>query len=174
MKVRFNFLIIIISFIETEKSAEFQLNLLNLDTQALGIPDTDYPTTIKMSSSEFVSLCRDFTSLSDCVKIEVKEEKCTFLVSGKAGSGKYCLKNNNAERIEDQVTITNKEDVSCSYGLQYLNSFAKASSLSNIVTLHISEKYPLMIDYEIEDLGYLKFYLAPKMDDDEASNDAEK
>ena len=47
-----------------------------------------------MSSSEFVSLCRDFTSLSDCVKIEVKEEKCTFLVSGKAGSGKYCLKNN--------------------------------------------------------------------------------
>ena len=41
MKVRFNFLIIIISLIETEKSAEFQLNLLNLDTQALGIPDTD-------------------------------------------------------------------------------------------------------------------------------------
>ena len=31
-----------------------------------------------------------------------------------------------------------------------------------------------MIDYEIEDLGFLKFYLAPKMDDDEASNDAEK
>jgi hypothetical protein len=32
-----------------------------------------------------------------------------------------------------------------------------------------------MIDYEIEDLGFLKFYLAPKMDDDEGSNDdAEK
>jgi proliferating cell nuclear antigen len=91
------------------------------------------------------------------------------MVTGKAGSGKYCLKNNNAERIEDQVTISNKEDVTCSYGLQYLNSFAKASSLSNIVTLHISAKYPLMIDYEIEDLGYLKFYLAPKMDDEEAS-----
>ena len=108
MKVSHNYL----KNIETEKSAEFQLNLLNLDNQALGIPDTDYPTTIKMSSGEFVSLCRDFTSLSDCVKIEVKEEKCTFLVSGKAGSGKYCLKNNNAERIEDQATITNKEDVS--------------------------------------------------------------
>ena len=127
-----------------------------------------------MSSSEFVSLCRDFTSLSDCVKIEVKDDKCTFLVTGKAGNGEYCLKNNNAERIEDQVIITNKEDVSCSYGLQYLNSFAKASSLSSIVTLHISAKYPLMIDYEIEELGFLKFYLAPKMDDDEASNNDEK
>ena len=58
-----------------------------------------------MSSSEFVSLCR----LSDCVKIEVKEEKYTFLVTSKVGSGKYSLKNNNAERIEDQVTIVNKK-----------------------------------------------------------------
>ena len=58
-----------------------------------------------MSSSEFVSLY----SLSNSVKIEVKEEKCTFLVTGKAGSGKYNLKNNNAERIEDQVTIVNKK-----------------------------------------------------------------
>ena len=58
-----------------------------------------------MSSSEFVSLY----SLSNCVKIEVKEEKCTFLVTVKAGSGKYTLKNNNAERIEDQVIIVNKK-----------------------------------------------------------------
>ena len=65
MKVSFKYIIkyCFLYFIETEKSGEFQLNLLNLDTQALGIPDTDYPTTIKMSSSEFVSLCRDFTSL---------------------------------------------------------------------------------------------------------------
>ena len=124
-----------------------------------------------MSSSEFVSLCRDFTNLSDCVKIEVKEGNVTFSVVGKAGSGKYNLKNNNAEKMEDQVIIVNKEDVCCSYGLQYLNSFSKASSLSSVVTLHISAKYPLMIDYEIEDLGFLKFYLAPKMDDDEESKE---
>ena len=54
-----------------------------------------------MSSSEFVSLCRDFTSLFDYVNIGVKEVKCTFLVTGKARSGKYTLKNNNDERIEE-------------------------------------------------------------------------
>ena len=58
-----------------------------------------------MPSSEFVSLY----SLSNCVKIEVKEEKCTFLVTGKAGNWKYALKNNNAERIEDQVIIVNRK-----------------------------------------------------------------
>ena len=58
-----------------------------------------------MSSSEFVSLY----SISNCIKIEVKEEKCSFLVTGKTGNGKYTLKNNNAERIEDQVIIVNKK-----------------------------------------------------------------
>ena len=62
-----------------------------------------------MSSSEFVSLCRDFISLSDYVKIGVKEEKCTFLVTGKARRGKYTLKNNIDEGIEDQITIVNKK-----------------------------------------------------------------
>ena len=50
-----------------------------------------------MSSIEFIFLY----SLSNCVKIEVKEEKYTFLVTSKVGSEKYTLKNNNAERIED-------------------------------------------------------------------------
>ena len=58
-----------------------------------------------MSSNEFVSLY----SLSNSVKIEFKEEKCTFLATGKTGSGKYTLKNNNAERIEDQVIFVNKK-----------------------------------------------------------------
>ena len=119
-----------------------------------------------MSSGEFVSLCRDFTQLSDSMKIEVKGDSVTFSIVGKSGIGKVTMKNNSSDKIEEQVNITNNEDVVCSYGLQYLNSFAKASSLSGIVTLNISAKFPLMIEYEIQDFGFIKFYLAPKMDED--------
>lgn len=148
------------------KVAEFQLNLLNLDIQALGIPDTEYSTYIKMSSNEFVSLCKDFTSLSDSVKIEVQNDIASFSIVGKSGQGKITLKNNNAEKNEDQISIICREEVCCTYGLQYLNSFAKASSLSEIVTINVSSKFPLMIEYEIEAMGSIKFYLAPKMDDE--------
>ena len=57
--------------IESEKTAEFQLNLLTLEADALGIPDTEYPTYIKMSSSEFVRICRELTQLAESVRIEV-------------------------------------------------------------------------------------------------------
>ena len=151
---------------KTQKTAEFQLNLLSLDAQALGIPDQTYPTFIKMSSSEFVNLCRDFTQLADSVKIEVENDSATFSINGKCGPGKITMKNNNAEKEEDQVDITCNQTVACSYGLQYLNSFAKASSLAAVVTLNISPKFPLMIEYDIGDIGFVKFYLAPKMDEE--------
>lgn len=153
-------------FKETDKSAEFQLNLLTLDSEALGIPDTEYPTHIRMSSSEFVRICKDLTQLAESVRIEVEGKKATFSYTGKAGAGKINLKKNNTEKSDDSIDIKCEEEVNNAYGLQYLNSFAKASSLSTHVNLFLSSKYPLMIQYEIENMGFVKFYLAPKMDDD--------
>lgn len=156
-------------FLETEKCAEFQLNLLTLDAESLGIPDTEYPTFIKMSSSEFVRLCRELTQLAESVKIEIEDKVATFSFTGKSGAGRIKMKKNNAEKNEDQIDIKCEERVCSNYGLQYLNSFAKASSLSGQVTLYLSTQFPLMIEYEIENMGYVKFYLAPKMDDETAN-----
>lgn len=153
--------------IETGKSAEFQINLLNLEMESLGIPDTDYPSYIKMSSGEFVRICKDLTSLTEVVRIDVKDRFSTFSYQGKSGCGKINLKKNNADREEDQIDIHADEDITAGFGLQYLNSFAKASSLSSTVTLNISNKFPLKIEYVIDGLGYMNFYLAPKMDDAE-------
>ncbi len=139
---------------------------MTLDAESLGIPDTEYPTHIRMSSSEFVRLCRDLTQLAECVRIEVEDKTATFSYQGKAGAGRIKMKKNNAEKTEDQIEIKCDEQVNSNYGLQYLNSFSKASSLSNQVTLYLSSQFPLMIEYEIENMGYVKFYLAPKMDDD--------
>jgi proliferating cell nuclear antigen len=119
-----------------------------------------------MSSSEFVRLCRELTQLAESVKIDIEDRVATFSFSGKAGAGKIKLKKNNADKNDDQIDIKCDEKVSSNYGLQYLNSFAKASSLSNQVTLYLSTQYPLMIEYDIENMGFVKFYLAPKMDDE--------
>lgn len=137
-----------------------------MEAESLGIPDTEYPTSISMSSAEFVRLCRELTQLAETVRIEVSEKNAVFSFSGKSGSGKIKLKSNNAEKTDDQVFIDCDEKISSSYGLQYLNSFAKASSLSASVNLHLSTQFPLMIEYDIQNMGFVKFYLAPKMDDD--------
>ncbi len=49
---------------------------------------------------------------------------------------------------------------------RYLNSFAKAASLSDHVSLSMSQEVPLVVEFKIPDLGYLRFYLAPKIEDE--------
>ena len=118
-----------------------------------------------MASSEFVRICRDLTQLTEVVKIDIKDNFATLSYQGKSGVGRINLKTNKAEKEDDQIEISAEEPVTAGYGLQYLNSFAKASTLSPYVKLNISSKFPLRIEYQIENLGQMNFYLAPKMND---------
>lgn len=43
--------------------------------------------------------------------------------------------------------------------------FNKASSLCNYVKLMLAAETPLVVEYEIENLGSLKYYLAPKINE---------
>lgn len=38
---------------------------MNIDSEHLGIPDTEYKSTIKMPAAEFQRICRDLTILGD-------------------------------------------------------------------------------------------------------------
>jgi len=60
------------------------------------------------------------------------------------------------------------EPVTLSFALRYLNLFNKASNLSSQVVLSMSNDTPLVVEYRIEKLGSLKFYLAPKINEEEA------
>ena len=51
------------------------------------------------------------------------------------------------------------------FALRYLNFFTKATPLSASVVLHLSKDVPLVVEYQIEELGHIRFYLAPKIDE---------
>ena len=162
-----SYLTIIYTNNKTAKECEFNLTLMTIESDSLGIPDSEYPTIIKMSSSEFVKLCKDLTPLTESIKIECSGEKeAKISYSGKTGNGSIKLRKHLADKEDDFIDINHDEDICSTFGIQYLNSFGKAASLSSTVVLNMSMKFPLMINYEIESLGFIKFYLAPKMDED--------
>lgn len=146
------------------------LNLLNIEAEALGIPDTEYPTYIKMSSGEFTRICKELSVLAETVNIEVTGSQAKFKFSGKSGTGNLLLKASKTEKEDEDIEIECDEKVNSTYGLTYLNGFAKASGLTNRIGLYLSSSFPLMIEYDIEKIGYIKFFLAPKMDDEDQNN----
>lgn len=67
-----------------------------------------------------------------------------------------------------------QETVSLTFALRYMNSFAKATPLANQVTISLSSELPVVVEYKIADMGYIRYYLAPKIEEeDEAANYAQ-
>jgi len=151
-----------------ERVCDYNMKLMDIDSEHLGIPEQDYDAVVHMPSSEFQRICRDLTQIGDSVKIKCTKEGIRFSASGDLGDGNILLKQSaSVDKEEDQVSIELNEPVELTFALRYLNFFTKASPLSSTVTMSLKDDVPLVLDYRIGELGNLKFYLAPKIDEDE-------
>jgi proliferating cell nuclear antigen len=99
--------------------------------------------------------------------IACTKEGVRFSASGDLGTGNILLKHNPAVDKEDEaVVIDMQEPVELLFALRYLNLFTKATPLGPTVTLSLSPDLPILVEYPVGDLGYVRYYLAPKIDED--------
>ena len=154
-----------------DKISEYDLKLMDLDMEHLAVPDSVYDVTVRMSSSEFQRIVRDLQNISESVTISAIKDVLKFSSEGEIANGTIVVRQNAAvdnEKISTQIVMS--QPASLGLSLKFLNMFAKATSLSDHVMLGLSDGVPMLVEYPIADLGYLRFYLAPKVgDDDEMS-----
>jgi proliferating cell nuclear antigen len=50
---------------ESDRLSEYDIKLMDIDQEHLGIPDTEYAATIEMPSAEFQRICRDLIAMSE-------------------------------------------------------------------------------------------------------------
>ncbi|KAK3089241.1 hypothetical protein FSP39_002044 [Pinctada imbricata] len=153
-----------------EKVSDYSMKLFDLDTEQLGIPDTEYSAVVKMPSAEFQRICRDLSQIGESVVICCTKEGVKFSASGDLGTGNVKLaQNSSADKEEEAVIVEMNQAVTLTFALRYLNFFTKATPLAPQVTLSMSQDVPLVVEYKIADMGFLRYYLAPKIEDQEES-----
>ncbi|KAJ1987753.1 hypothetical protein H4R33_002715 [Dimargaris cristalligena] len=153
-----------------DRLCEYELKLMDIDAEHLGIPDQDFDCTIKMSSQEFARIVRDLSSINESVTISATKEGVRFATSGEMGKGSILLKQGGS--VDDAASgkatsIQLTEPVMVTLSLKYLNYFTKATSLSESVTIQITNDIPVLIDFAIGEFGYIRYFLAPKINEDE-------
>merc|ERR1719447_610719 len=77
---------------DQKRYSNFELKLNDIDQEQLGIPDTDYATTVKMPSAEFQRICRDLAAIGDTVTISATKQGVQFAVDGDIGAGSMMIK----------------------------------------------------------------------------------
>jgi len=152
---------------EDDRIADFELKLMQIESEHMEIPEQEYKVVVKMPSAEFLKVCRDLKEFGETMQIQASKDGIRFSVAGDVGTGNVVLKPREAEKPEDRVTLKVNEAVTATFALRYLVTFAKAAPLCSTVELGLGPDSPLSVKYELEnaDNGYMQFYLAPKIDE---------
>lgn len=80
------------TFADSDRIAEYDMKLMDIDADTLGIPETDYEARVTMPSAEFSRIVRDLSQLGESVRIEVSKEGVRFASDGEAANGSVLLK----------------------------------------------------------------------------------
>ena len=104
-------LIIIFESINNDRISEFELKLIKIDSEPLGIPETEYSATIMITSSEYRRISSEMITLGDTMQIGISKEGIKFEVEGDIGKATVFLKQMEKENDEDVVKINISEPV---------------------------------------------------------------
>lgn len=157
-----------------DRISDFDLKLMSIDSEHLGIPDQDYSAEAKMPAGEYQRICRDLASIGDSVLLSATKEGIKFSTSGDIGTANVTLRHSTtSDKAEEQTIIDLREPVALTFALRYLNNFAKATPLSSQVKIGLTKDLPIVVEYNIESMGHVKYFLAPKIEDEEMGADEE-
>ena len=142
-------------------STTFKLKLLDIDNNELNVPDVEINCIVTMPSNDFQRMCRDMSNVGENVEIVCENQKLIFKCNGDFASQETII----GEATHGLNFSKNDDDViSGTFALKYINLFTKSTNLSNTIELYLKPDYPLILKYNVANLGIIKFCLAPKME----------
>jgi len=155
---------------KTDKISEFEFKLMDIDSENLNVPDQKYDCQVSMSSKEFRTIITDLAALGDNCTISVTKDGVSFSVSGDMGTANVSVRQKTAvdEKQKDGCTIDLQQPVKLMFTIRHLVQFTKATPLAERVNLSMSAEHPLVVEYVMEGAGDIKYYLAPKLDEEGA------
>merc|ERR1712137_124545 len=152
---------------QEDRIADFDLKLMQIESEHMEIPEQHYKVVAKLPSGEFQKICRDLKEFGETMQMSASKEGLKFSVAGDLGSGSVMLKPRDSDKPEEKVQLVVQEPVVANFALRYLTNFSKAAPLCGTVELGLGPDAPLLVKYVLDtvDNGHMQFYLAPKIDE---------
>jgi proliferating cell nuclear antigen len=147
---------------EKNTITESYLKMLDISEEKLEIPDIQYDSVISMPSVDLQKYCRDLAIISNKVNITSTESRFILESNGDFATQKIII----GEAQNGLIFSKKNQNVSETFDLKYLNSFTKSTNLCSTVEIFLKKEYPLVIEYNVANLGKLQFCLAPKIKED--------
>ena len=143
------------------KSKRYKMRLIESSATDTPLPKIGFDARLVMTSSALEKILGDVQAISEYVTISATSGGVTFSGRGDVGEGSMDMSSEDDNIIE----ISADEDSEGTYSLEYLVPVVKAAgSSSGSISCELSTAKPLRAGFNISNMGYIHFYLAPRIE----------
>lgn len=174
---------------------EYEMNLMDIDTEAIEVPEKEDSVQFYIESKTMTSLVKQLMMFDETVIINCNEEEINFRSKGTEGSMSVNLFDNDKDYVEEFM-IDEDYQLKISFALRYLEHFCAFQKVAPRMRLSLTNSLPIELFYSLETPpknvkhdkngeedgkkedaeyandhenpnSYLRFFLAPKVEDDD-------
>lgn len=146
---------------EKEQQYIFSIPILNIEQEVLCIPnDMTFDTQLEMTSLQFFNIIKNLVIIGGVdVEFESVGEVVNIKSSGELGSV-------SLTREFQKQDIQISKNLNLKVSLRYLNPFSRGYLLSDKIKIGMTEENPLLLEYKLGSKSYVKFFIAPKFEEE--------
>ena len=154
--------LIALEHLKGEFNKYFKISLANCDYEELNIPVVEYDAEFSISSKKICEILSQMSTFGNDINFNCCDDKIDLVTNGISGEMRVNIP------IDDlsEYSIVEDEKVCLTYSLNYMNKMCLTNKLSTEIEFSISSDYPMKMNYDLGDESSLKFYIAPKINDD--------
>jgi proliferating cell nuclear antigen len=145
-----------------EYNKYFEVPLIDLDVERLNIPDQEYSLDIEFDSRKLKKLIDELSIFGEQVNLICNETEINATSKSIEGSMKIHIPFDDIE----SYSIEEGEVINVTYSLKYIKYMCVFNKVSPCAQLYITSGQPLQFKYSMDETSYLRFYIAPSIDDD--------
>jgi proliferating cell nuclear antigen PCNA len=163
----------------------YKLKLLELEDDGIHLPTTQFPFKIIIPSDRLHKIFRDSSFIADKINIKFIDtteypNTLIFSCNGEFASQETIL-TDKTEGLNINKNIDNANDeiiVKGTYDLKNLSLFSKCQNMCNNIEMFFKNNFPLIIKYQVANLGHVLLVLSTiksddKIIDDESDNESD-
>jgi proliferating cell nuclear antigen len=146
-----------------QSDVTYTIPSLVIDIPIIDVPDDiEYAVDISMNSKTLCSILDHLLIIGEDCSIHIKEDSMLFMTEGDYGSTKIDLTIDelNSYAVEENI------DLQLTFHLKLLHIVSLFHKSSELVDIHIEKDKPLMIQYNMDNKSFIKFMIAPKINED--------
>ena len=137
----------------------FELNLIDVDEESLGIPEVDYDVEFTIESKKLVDVFSELNTFGSDLNIKCTESVVELNAQGDSTK----LKVNIPVDDLDEYAIAEGEEIDISFSLSHLCKMCLSMKMSSTINISISGELPMSLNYNLGDDSKVSFYIAPKV-----------